>query len=176
MRDRKFDNFVVGDVNRRAFLEARTFVDSFGEQQKNFVLLGPPGNGKTHLSCAIANELLNANPSLRVVHVSCRWVEASHDFTPADLVMLEVGHCCSNTADTIKQLNQRGTSVVVSSSDERARNLGHPLVDVPAPSDELIELYGRTRNSGGSSSVAIKSIRQLEVEILRQQSERELTN
>lgn len=172
--DRTFGNFVVGTVNRLAFEHAKSFANSLAEQPKNFVLVGPSGNGKTHLSCAIASELLSADPLLRVMHVSCIWLEDECEIPPADLVLLEIGQCRPNTAQIIEQLNQRGTSVVVNSNDEQARSLGQPVADLPEPDEELVRLYSRRRNY--ANEVEVKSIRQLEVEILRQQLRRELTN
>ncbi len=174
MNDRTFGNFVVAEVNRRAFLAARSFADSVAAYPKNFVLLGPSGNGKTHLSCAIANELLSTKPSLRVTHVSCLWIEDECEIPSADLVLLEIGRCRSNTAQIVERLNQHGTSVVVSSNDEQVRSLGQSVNELPEPDEELVELFGRRRSY--CNSIQVKSIRQLEVEILRQQLRRELTN
>lgn len=58
-----FDNFgYPTDEQKKAWLAARRFADHFDEMSKNGACLlfcGEPGTGKTHLACAIANELIS---------------------------------------------------------------------------------------------------------------------
>lgn len=57
-----FETYQVTDDNKLAYLSAREYVENFegirDDEKNGLILLGPMGVGKTHLSSAIANELI----------------------------------------------------------------------------------------------------------------------
>ncbi len=68
-----FENFVVGDSNKLAFVTAKTVAENPGNFN-NFINLNPlfiyggVGLGKTHLLHSIGNYIIENNPSLNVVY------------------------------------------------------------------------------------------------------------
>lgn len=86
-----FDNFDLSDrvaVVRDAYHCAKHYVSHFeeikGERQNSIALLGRPGCGKTHILCAIANELMSTGK--RVLYFP--WVEGFNEIKD-DLSMTE---------------------------------------------------------------------------------------
>lgn len=69
-----FDNFVVGDSNRLAFVTAKTVAENPGINDGLLTLnplfiYGGVGLGKTHLLHSIGNFIIENNPSLNVVYM-----------------------------------------------------------------------------------------------------------
>lgn len=62
-----FDTFVVGPTNRLAYSAALAVADGPGAAYNPLFIYGPSGLGKTHLLHSIAQRILAANPSLRVL-------------------------------------------------------------------------------------------------------------
>lgn len=59
---RSFENFVVNDVNRKAYEIAKSYVDNWQENKdkgEGLYFEGTCGTGKTHLAVAIAMKLIN---------------------------------------------------------------------------------------------------------------------
>lgn len=86
-----FDNFILADVSpvvRDAYHCARQYIIDFeqikGERQNSIALLGRPGCGKTHILCAIANDLMSEGK--RVLYFP--WVEGFNEIKD-DLSMTE---------------------------------------------------------------------------------------
>lgn len=65
-----FDNFVIGESNRLAHAASVAVGESPGIYNPLF-LYGDVGLGKTHLMHAIANFILDKNPSSKVLYASC---------------------------------------------------------------------------------------------------------
>jgi chromosomal replication initiator protein len=64
-----FDTFIEGDSNKLAYVACK----SVAARQKNYnplYIYGNPGLGKTHLLCAISNEITKNNPELNIVFSS----------------------------------------------------------------------------------------------------------
>jgi chromosomal replication initiator protein len=61
-----FDQFVIGDCNRLAHAAALTVAEMPGHAYNPLFICGPPGVGKTHLLCAIAQLVLAHSPGLTV--------------------------------------------------------------------------------------------------------------
>ncbi|MND38619.1 DNA replication protein DnaC [compost metagenome] len=63
-RERSFDNYTIeSEEQRRAYEKAKAFAEKFPRAMElgaSFVFCGPPGTGKTHLACAIANHVIRA--------------------------------------------------------------------------------------------------------------------
>lgn len=66
----KFADFVVGVGNRSAFEAARAAAESPGNRFNPLFLYGGNGLGKTHLACAMANEIHENDPAARILYVS----------------------------------------------------------------------------------------------------------
>lgn len=66
--DLTFDNFAVSTTNQLAFAAATAVSKTLGNAYNPLFLYGGVGVGKTHLMYAIANHLLIAKPSLKVVY------------------------------------------------------------------------------------------------------------
>lgn len=62
-------SFVIGSNNDLAVSVAKNVVDQPGERYNPFFLYGGPGLGKTHLVQAIGNELLEKDPSLKILYI-----------------------------------------------------------------------------------------------------------
>ncbi len=57
----RFDNFVVGSANRLAVAAARAVADTPGSVYNPLFMYSSSGLGKTHLMCAIGNQVLQRN-------------------------------------------------------------------------------------------------------------------
>jgi len=69
--DYTFEQFVVGPSNRLAHAACRAVCAQPGTLYNPLFIHGPTGLGKTHLLQAICVELLQADPPLTVIYVSC---------------------------------------------------------------------------------------------------------
>lgn len=67
--DYTMENFVVCSNNDLAAAVAKAVIDNPGGKYNPFYLYGSPGLGKTHLVQAIGNELLEKNPTMKVLYV-----------------------------------------------------------------------------------------------------------
>ena len=66
----RFENFIVGASNRLAEAVGRAVVESLGTAYNPVFYYGDTGVGKTHLMQAIGNEIIEKEPSKKVVYVS----------------------------------------------------------------------------------------------------------
>ncbi len=67
----QFDNFVVADSNKFAYVNAFQMVDATDRRSNSLFIYGASGVGKTHLMHAIGNTYLQHNPNARVLCVTC---------------------------------------------------------------------------------------------------------
>jgi len=65
-----FDNFFVGQVNTFTYAIARAVAETPGAEYNPFFIYGGVGLGKTHLICAIGNEIIASRPEMRVIYTS----------------------------------------------------------------------------------------------------------
>jgi len=65
-----FDNFFVGQVNTFTYAIARAVADAPGAEYNPLFIYGGVGLGKTHLVCAIGNEVMGTDPEKRVIYSS----------------------------------------------------------------------------------------------------------
>ena len=83
---RTFENFKVENkVQEYAFNRAKEYVKNIDKNIENgtgiiFVGSGCVGTGKTHLACAIANELLNNGYPVKVINVAKMIYQIKEDF------------------------------------------------------------------------------------------------
>lgn len=66
-----FDNFIVGPSNQLAHAAATAVAATPGSSYNPLFVYGDTGLGKTHLMHAIAHTIQQANPSAKVVYLSC---------------------------------------------------------------------------------------------------------
>lgn len=55
------DNFITNNKNIKTKLAAQKFIQKFREMKNGIIFVGTNGTGKTHISIAIANELMKQN-------------------------------------------------------------------------------------------------------------------
>ncbi len=67
--DYTFENFIVGSSNKLAHAGAKVVAENPGKKYNPLFFYGNSGIGKTHLMYAIANEVLEKNPSMNVICV-----------------------------------------------------------------------------------------------------------
>lgn len=65
-----FENFVMGTSNQLAYAIAQAVAEKPGESYNPFFLYSGVGLGKTHLTQAIGNRILENNPKLNVVYTT----------------------------------------------------------------------------------------------------------
>lgn len=65
-----FENFVVGSSNKLAHAASEAVADNPGKAYNPFFVYGGVGLGKTHLSQAIGNRVLNEDPNKKVLYCS----------------------------------------------------------------------------------------------------------
>ena len=65
-----FDSFVVGSSNQFVFAAAKSVAAKPGEDFNPLYIYGGTGLGKTHLMQAIANEIAEKKPSLKVIYTA----------------------------------------------------------------------------------------------------------
>ena len=65
-----FDSFVVGTSNKLVFTAAKSVAEAPGENFNPLYIYGGTGLGKTHLLQAIANEIAEKKPSLKVLYTT----------------------------------------------------------------------------------------------------------
>ncbi len=67
----RFENFIESPSNRFAYKAAQAVVNKLGNRENNpLVIYSTPGLGKTHLLHAIGNQILQQNPTARVLYMS----------------------------------------------------------------------------------------------------------
>lgn len=75
----RFDNFVVGSANRLAVAAARAVADNPGSVYNPLFIYSGSGLGKTHLMCAIANQVAQRRPDQTIELVTLDdFVESLH--------------------------------------------------------------------------------------------------
>ncbi|MGB9824333.1 MAG: DnaA ATPase domain-containing protein [Candidatus Hydrothermia bacterium] len=68
-KDKTFENFVVGETNKHAYLLCADIAKTRGVGEKRLFIWGPEGTGKTHLLQAIANYLLENEALRRFIYI-----------------------------------------------------------------------------------------------------------
>lgn len=60
-KSKTLDSFIVNNENSKTKLAAEKYIKKFNEMKKGVIFIGKNGTGKTHISMAIANELMKEN-------------------------------------------------------------------------------------------------------------------
>ena len=66
-----FENFIVGDSNKFAHAACVAIADRPATSYNPLFIYGPSGIGKTHLMCAVVNEMKKKKPFMSVIYISC---------------------------------------------------------------------------------------------------------
>ncbi len=66
-----FDNFVVGNSNNLAYLVAKQVAQNPGANYNPLFIWGTTGVGKTHLLCAVGNEVKKTAGDAKVIYAPC---------------------------------------------------------------------------------------------------------
>ena len=135
--DHTISSFVVGPGNRLAHAAAQAVVQKPGRAYNPYFIYGGVGFGKTHLLQAICQDLLRAQPDLRLCYISCnsfmdlfheavrvgRMTDFRNRFRTADVLVIDDIHFLSkheqtqeeffNTFNTLSQVSKQ----IVLSSD-----------------------------------------------------------
>ena len=112
--DYNFDSFVVGPGNRLAHAAAQAVAAQPGRAYNPYFIHGGVGLGKTHLLHAVCQELLRAQPSLRLCYISCNsFMDLFHEavragrmndfrnrFRTADVLVIDDIHFLSKREQT----------------------------------------------------------------------------
>ena len=134
--DYTFSSFVVGPGNRLAHAAAQAVASKPGRAYNPYFIHGGVGLGKTHLLHAICQELLRAQPSLRLCYISCnafmdlfheavkagRMTDFRNRFRTADVLVIDDIHFLSQHEQTQEEffhtfnaLYQLGKQIILSS-------------------------------------------------------------
>ncbi len=65
-----FDNFIVGSSNKFAHAACTAVAQRPAKDYNPLFIYGPSGLGKTHLICAIVNNIMKKNPNTKVVYIN----------------------------------------------------------------------------------------------------------
>lgn len=68
--DFTFQTMAVSSSNQLAFISATTVAQNPGKTYNPLFIYGPVGVGKTHLMQAIANEVYQKNPSVKIIYIT----------------------------------------------------------------------------------------------------------
>ncbi len=66
-----FENFIVGDSNKFAHAACVAIAERPATNYNPLFIYGPSGIGKTHLMCAVVNEMKKKKPFMSVIYISC---------------------------------------------------------------------------------------------------------
>jgi len=134
--DYTFDSFVVGPGNRLAHAAAQAVAAKPGRAYNPYFIHGGVGLGKTHLLHAVCQELLKAQPNLRLCYISCNaFMDLFHEavragrmndfrnrFRTADVLVIDDIHFLSKHEQTQEEffhtfnaLYQLGKQIILSS-------------------------------------------------------------
>jgi chromosomal replication initiator protein len=97
-----FDRFVVGRCNEFAYSASKALAEGGAWNYHSLLMLANTGLGKSHLSHAVGNAILNHNPSSRVCYVT------AEDFTNEMIFSLKQGRI-----DAFKEKYRRSCDVLL---------------------------------------------------------------
>lgn len=138
-----FETFVQGTGNRSALEACRAAAENPGTRFNPLFLYGGPGLGKTHLMCALANEVFKRNASVKVLYLtsevfSAQIVDAYRDrqvvelreqYVQADVMIIDDIQFLAISpsmqtvaADILSVMYDKGKQIVIS-SDRRPEEL-----------------------------------------------------
>ena len=140
-----FDRFIKGDGNLLACAACQAVADSPGQAYNPLFLYGKVGLGKTHLLHAIGNEVLRAQPWLRVIYITSERfaIELIHairqnrmerfrrKYRTVDILLIDDVHFFKDKEGTqeelfhtFNELYEKGRQIVLS-SDRPPEELSH---------------------------------------------------
>lgn len=143
LADFRFDNFIVGAGNRSAYEAAKAVAEAPGTRFNPLFIFGGPGLGKTHLMCAVANEMHRLYPNATIKYVTSEVMsqhileahehrkvdELKKSYTSLDLLMLDDIQFLAIspslqlvTAEMLYEMVERGKQILIT-SDRRPEAL-----------------------------------------------------
>jgi chromosomal replication initiator protein len=96
-----FENFIVGESNKFAHAACWKVAGNPSTEWNPLFLYGPSGVGKTHLMCAVINEIRRRNPSAKVV------------YTKGDDFINDMVRCLANSDMESFRARYRGCDVLL---------------------------------------------------------------
>ena len=102
-----FDSFVVGESNRFAYAAAKAVSEDPGYSYNPLFIYGSSGLGKTHLVQAIANEIKNSKPNLKVMYATCE------KFTNDLIDVIRQGKAYQSSAFDVFRKRYRSVDVLI---------------------------------------------------------------
>jgi len=160
-KEKNFDNFVVGETNKHAYLLCMDVAKTRGMGEKWVFIYGPEGVGKTHLLQSIANYILENEALRRFVYIDAvkfystlkefkteREVErylgmlADTDLLLFDDLHLLIGKEYAQDAlfNVLSELKLREKQIVISSA--------YPMKDMPTLSSKIKVLLSEFSSIG----------------------------
>ncbi len=160
-KDKTFENFVVGESNKHAFLLCSDIAKTRGVGEKKLFIFGPEGTGKTHLLQAIANYILENEALRRFIYIDAvKFFNTLKGFksdrevdrylgmlTDTDLLLFDdlnflIGKDFAQEAlfSALSELKLRDRQIVVSSA--------YPLKEMPTLSSKIKSLISEFLSIG----------------------------
>ena len=131
-----FDTFIVGDSNRLAYSACKSIAQGQTGQYNPLFIYSDPGLGKTHLLCAVKNQIEEREPGLKVLMVTAENFvvdfvnslkyntndEFKHKYRDCDMLLIDDVQYISGKVEsqtelfhTFNELHQKNKQIILTS-------------------------------------------------------------